>query len=200
MKKDNSLLMGLVFGLFIGVILFALKLAGVYSGSSVPICLGLLTLVLDGICFIPVFNNHKNKKLMSSGTRTEAYISKIEHEIINPKYYVKDASGRRVPPEYDPNIPVTYSLELKYSAGGTEQSMQLVTPPVTAADIAPYGIYEGAHIPIKYMDNHPSWTIIDIPYISKRTVEDQKTLLYKGPFTALIITTIYIVYLILKVF
>lgn len=200
MKKDHTLLMGALFGFGIGIVLFALRLAKIHTGSSVPICLGMLVAVLDWLCLMPVFNYRRYQKLLSSGKRVDAYVSDIEAELINPKYFVKGPDGKTVPPEYSPEIPVTYNLELKYSANGSEQTANLLTPAVSDNELSPYRIYEGSVLPIKYMEKHPDKLIIDIPAISQKVLDTQRSIMFKGPFTAFVMTVIYIVFLITRVF
>ena len=97
------------------------------------------------------------------------------------------------------NIPVAYTLRIKYCAEGTVYTKEVITPAKTPMEIFPFRIVQGASIPIKYLKKVPEWFMVAIPAITEGTVQAQRSLLYKGPFAAFVITTIYVVYLVTHV-
>ena len=199
MKKDNTVLIGVLLGLSVGLALLGLRFMGKSTSFVVPLFLGLLVLVLDSICLQPILNERKNRKLLRDGVTTDGIIDEIVTSAIDPKYMVKDEYGHRMPPIDMTNVPAVYTIRITYQAEGNVYTKEAAIPPKTQSEIYPYMIAQGETIPIKYIREKPDDFIIAIPTIMESTIEAQRSLLYKGPFAAFVITAIYVVYLITHV-
>ena len=200
MKKDNILLKGVIGGLGVGLCLFVLKKLGVDTSFVVPFLLGVLVIALDYICFRPVVFSLKNNKVLKYGEDTTATIGEIVNYAVHPKDMVRDAMGNLVMPPDTSNVPTMYAVKLTYNADGNEYITDHIIPQITQNEIYPYKIKEGEQLPIKYLKNDPCSILINIPSVISRVDESNDDFRHKGPFTAFVMTTIYVFYLIKRVF
>ena len=199
MKKDNTIAKGLIGGLALGLCFFILKRFGIDTSFVVPVGLGALVSILDFICFRPVVIDLRNKKLTERGVKTMAHIDEVKSSAVHPKHMVRDAMGKFVMPPDSDNVPTMYALTISYDANGRHIVKDVVVPEVTAMDILPFRIRDNEEIPIKYMESDPDTMLIDIPAVLASYNDSNEDFKHKGPFTAFVMTTIYVVYLITKV-
>lgn len=200
MSRDHPILGGIVGGLTIGLLLLILRRLGVNTGFAVPALIGILLVILDYQCLKPVFDGRRYEKLLNFGSGTDARIEEIVSAAVHPKYFVMDENGKPVLPENDANIPKAYTLRLKYTVNGREYSREVFTPAKTATEIYPYVITEGATVPIKYSGYSPRQMIISIPSIAEEVLESKREFRFKGPFTAFVMTAIYVIFLYIRYF
>ncbi len=200
MSRDHPILSGIAGGLAIGLMLLILKRFGVNTGFAVPALIGILLVILDYQCLKPVFDGLRYEKLLNFGSGTDARIEEIVNAAVHPKYFVPDENGKPVLPENDSNIPKAYTLRIGYTVSGKDYTREIFIPARTAAEIYPYVITEGATVPVKYSEHSPKHVVISIPAIAEAVLESLSEFRYKGPFTAFVMTVIYVVFLYIRYF
>ena len=198
MNRDHPVLNGVICGLSVGVLLLILKRFGVDTSFAVPALNGVLVIMLDYICLKPIFDGRRYERLMSFGNSADARIEEVVDTVIHPKYYVADENGKAVLPPDRTNIPAAYNVRINYQASGREYTKEVYLPPKTPLEIYPYVIEAGASIPVRYAEGSPGNIIIAIPAIAEEIIASKREYRYKGPFAAIIMTAIFVVFIIAR--
>lgn len=181
----------IIAGAVIGSVIGVMGLAGMIPGNklesvteiTIKICIGLIVLIIDllfafGLCQ-PLIRGYIDKH----GEQTNGVIEYVK-EIPRPDQIGLDEWVRKV----------RYSLTVKYNAASKEYRKEFPPTHLTSKrELYPLSFEEGNEIPVKYLKRTPMLSLLDLDILKNAWNSESQTSRIHLLMIPLIITTMYII-------